>query len=165
MRKRESGFTMLEILVVGGIIAIITAIAIVSYTNALNRARQKRTVNDIRVIAQAWEERASDTHSYAVAGFTFPSAGAITHASLVAALSPTYLREISPVDGWRRPLQFAVEPGHAGSPAGSYAIRSAGRDGLFDATYASGSVTTDPDCDIVWSGGQFVVVPDVVQEQ
>jgi len=161
MRKREAGFSVLEVLVVGGIIAIIAAIAIINYTNALNRAKQKRTVNDIRVIAQAWEARAADTQSYLVAGFTFPADSMITHATLTSALRPTYLRDIPRVDGWTRPLQFAVEPG-TGSAPGTYAIRSAGRDGIFDDTTAPG-VTTDPDCDIVWSGGSFVAYPDVVQ--
>lgn len=155
---------MLEVLVVGGIIAIITAIAIVSYTNAINRARQKRTVNDIRVIAQAWEARASDTQSYAIAGYSFPVDAAITHAALVTALRPTYLRDIPNVDGWRRPLQFAVQAG-SGSSAGTYAIRSAGRDGAFEATYTATGPTTDPDCDIVFANGTFVAYPDVVQTQ
>ncbi|HYR27720.1 MAG TPA: hypothetical protein VEU30_04605 [Thermoanaerobaculia bacterium] len=161
MRKREAGFSVLEVLVVGGIVAIIAAIAIVSYTNALHRAKQKRTVNDIRVIAQAWEARAADTQSYMVAGFTFPADSMVAHATLTSALRPTYLRDIPRVDGWLRPLQFAVEPG-SGSALGTYAIRSAGRDGLFEGTTPTG-VTTDPDCDIVWSGGQFVSYPDVVQ--
>jgi type II secretory pathway pseudopilin PulG len=164
MPKREAGFTVLEVLVVGGIIGIITAIAIVSYTNAINRARQKRTVNDIRVIAQAWEARASDTQTYQVAGYTFPVSNGITHETLVSALRPTYLRDIPSVDGWRRPLQFSVQPGTGSSP-GEYAIRSAGRDGRFDAAYADSGPTTDPDCDIVWANGSFVSYPDVVQGQ
>ena len=163
MRKREAGFSVLELLIIGGIIAILTAIAIVGYTNAINRARQKKTVNDIRVIAQAWEQRASDTQSYQVAGFTFPTSGALSHGTIVAALSPTYLREIPSVDGWRRPLQFGFEPGEPGS-AGSYAIRSAGRDGAFETAYTP-LVTNDPDCDIVWANGNFVVYPDVMQGQ
>jgi hypothetical protein len=65
------------------------------------------------------------------------------------------------VDGWKRPLQFGYEPA-TGTAAGSYAIRSAGRDGVFEATYTPG-VTEDPDSDIVWSDGQFVVYPDVRQ--
>ena len=162
MRRREQGFTVIELLVVGAIIAIIGAIAIYSYMNALNRAKQKRTMNDIRVIATAWEARASDTNTYDVAGaaFTFPTEP-ITHDQLTTALRPTYLREIPRMDGWVRPLQFAVQPGVPGSPGG-YAIRSAGRDGIFGTEYEA-SVTNDPDCDIVWANGGFLVYPDVVQ--
>lgn len=161
MSKYQKGFSVIELLVVGGVIAIITAIAIVGYTNALNRAKQKRTVADIRTVAQAWEARASDTQSYAVAGYSFPASGMITADALTNALRPTYLRDVPTSDGWLRPLQFAVEPGTAGAP-GTYAIRSAGRDGRYDGSYVAG-ITTDPDCDIVFSGGQFVVYPDVAQ--
>lgn len=160
MRRREGGFSVLELLIIGAIVAILSAIAIISYMNATNRARQKRTMNDIRVIAQAWEQRASDTHTYQVSGFTFP-ATAVPGETLRGALSPTYLRDFPAVDGWQRPLQFGLEAG-TGATAGSYAIRSAGRDGLFDTTVTPG-LTTDPDCDIIWSDGQFISYPDVVQ--
>ena len=160
MRKRQAGFSILELLIVGAIIAVIAAIAIVNYMNALNRGKQKRTVNDIRILAQAWEARAADTSSYAVAGYTFPGT-AVPYSALVTALRPTYLRDIPQVDGWLRPLQFGYEPGAAGTPGG-YAIRSAGRDGIFESSYTSGA-TTDPDCDIVWGDGSFISYPDIVQ--
>ena len=159
MRKREAGFSVVELLIIGGIIATLAAISIYSYFNALNRAKQKRTVNDIRQIAQAWEARAADTNSYDVAGFTFPVT--IPHSSLTNALRPTYMREIPAFDGWNRALQFGYEPGAPGS-AGVYAIRSAGRDGIFESAYVDGT-TNDPDCDIVWSNGTFVMVPDTIQ--
>lgn len=162
MRRRQTGFSILELLIIGAIIAILAAIAIVNYMNSINRARQKRTVNDMRVIAQAWEARATDTHSYAVAGYTFPT-GSVAYDTLVAALRPTYLREIPRVDGWLRPLEFAITPEVGGSNDGGYAIRSAGRDGTFEASYVSG-LTTDFDCDIVWADGAFISYPDVRQD-
>src|SRR6185436_9506755 len=72
-RKRARGFTLLELMVVVAIIAILAAIAIVNYRAALNRAKQKRTVADMRNIAVAWEARASELARYNAAGFTFPS--------------------------------------------------------------------------------------------
>lgn len=161
MRRRQAGFSLLELLIIGAIIAIIAAIAIVNYMNAINRARQKRTMNDIRVIAQAWEARASDMQSYVISGYTFPSA-AVEHEALATALRPTYLRQVPRVDGWLRDLQFAVTPAIAGSSEGGYAIRSSGRDGLFDASYVNG-ITNDFDCDIVWANGTFVLYPEVRQ--
>lgn len=157
-RKRQRGFTLLEILVVVAIIAILSLIAIFNYIAALNRARQKKTVADMRTIATAWEARASDTGNYAAAGFTFPS-NALTYEQLRTILVPTYAQTIPRIDGWNRPLQFANE----GTPPTTYGIRSAGRDGVFDtAPYVQGA-TNDPDCDIVYSGGSFIVYPDVVQ--
>ena len=162
MRRRQSGFSVLELLIIGAIIAILVAIGIVNYMNAINRARQKKTVNDIRVIAHAWEARATDTQSYMLSGYTFPGTGAVTHEALVTALRPTYLRDIPRLDGWNRAMQFAVTPEVSGSDAGGYAIRSAGRDGTFDETYVNG-ITSDFDCDIVWANGSFISYPDVTQ--
>jgi type II secretory pathway pseudopilin PulG len=163
MRKRQAGFSVLELLIIGAIIAILCAIGIVNYMNAINRARQKRTVNDIRVIAQAWEARATDTQTYMLSGYTFPSGSPITYDALVAALRPTYLRDVPRLDGWNRALQFAVTPDTPGpEDTGGYAIRSAGRDGTYEASYPGG-VTSDFDCDIVWANGNFVSYPDVSQ--
>jgi general secretion pathway protein G len=156
-RKRAGGFTLLELLVVVAIIGILAALAIINYVAALNRAKQKRTVADIRTIAMAWEARATDRGNYSAAGFTFP-ATSVSHATLATLLMPTYAQTLPRVDGWNRPLQFGTE----GSPAGVYGVRSAGRDGIFETSYVQGA-TTDPDCDIVYSGGSFVVYPDVVQ--
>ncbi len=161
MRRRQRGFSILELLIIGAIIAIIAAIAVINYMNSITRARQKKTVNDIRVIAQAWEARATDMHSYAIAGYTFPTGAAVGYDALVAALRPTYLRDIPRVDGWLRPLEFAATPDTPGVESG-YAIRSAGRDGNFDASYTS-AMTHDFDCDIVWANGGFVSYPDVQQ--
>lgn len=162
MRRRQAGFSILELLIIGAIIAILCAIGIVNYMNAINRARQKRTVNDIRIIAHAWEARATDTQSYMVSGYSFPAGSTITHAALVTALRPTYLRDIPSIDGWLRPFEFAVTPEVTGSNNGGYAIRSPGRDGTFDSTYVNG-ISSDFDCDIVWANGAFIIYPDVTQ--
>lgn len=162
-RSREKGLSMLELLMVMAIIAVLAAIAIANYLGALNRAKQKRTVADIRTIALAWESRASETHSYLTAGYTFPGGNLVTYTSLQTALVPAYAKTLPQYDGWGRPLQFAAVGDESGR--GTYSIRSAGRDGTFDATtYAYGS-TNDPDCDIVFSEGNFVSYPDTIQSQ
>jgi general secretion pathway protein G len=157
-RRRESGFTLLEILVVVGIIGIIAAIAVASYFIAIDRARQKRTVNDMRTLAAAWEARATDMHSYASGGYTFPDTP-MTSDALVAKLAPTYLREIPMYDGWNRAYDFAVT-----ADAKAYAIRSRGRDGAIDGgtEYTPGE-TPNPDCDIIYADGGFVTYPSVAQ--
>ena len=73
-RGRNSGFTLIELLVVVAIIAIISAIAIMNYLSSIERARQKRTMADIRAIAQAWEGSNSERGTYSAAGLTFPTA-------------------------------------------------------------------------------------------
>jgi type II secretion system protein G len=156
-RRNASGFTLLELLVVMAIIAIIAAIAVMSYVMAINRARQKRTVSDMRTIAAAWEARATDTHSYAAAGYSFP-ATPVTASTLQKMLSPTYLREIPRFDGWSRPYDVAVSP-----DAKAYGIRSRGRDGVLEAGPITPGETSDADCDIIYADGSFVTYPAVAQ--
>ena len=158
-RNRQKGMTMIELLIVMGIIAIVAAMATANYFVGLTRAKQKRTVADIRSIAVAWEARAVDVHTYQPAGYTFPTA--ITYQNLYSALVPTYTRQLPQFDGWKRPLQFAWEASPDGGP-GTYAIRSAGRDGEFQESVEQ-VITNDPDCDIVFADGNFVQYPDTVQ--
>lgn len=158
-RLRNSGFTLVELLVVVAIIGILSAIASVSFLTAIDRARQKRSMADIRTIASAWETRASDTQSYLVAGFTFPSAPA-TYDDLYTALCPTYLRKLPRYDGWGRPLEFG-----AGPDPKLFGIRSAGRDGLYEGDTYIAAETANPDCDIVYGSGSFVRYPAVAQER
>ena len=156
-RRNASGFTLLELLVVIAIIAILAAIAVMSYVMAINRAREKRTVNDMRTIASAWEARATDTHSYAAAGYSFP-ATPISASTLQKMLSPTYLRDIPRFDGWSHPYDFAVAP-----DAKEYGIRSRGRDGVLDTGTITPGETADADCDIIYANGSFVTYPAVAQ--
>ncbi|HSP15664.1 MAG TPA: prepilin-type N-terminal cleavage/methylation domain-containing protein [Thermoanaerobaculia bacterium] len=158
MRSRRSGFTLLEVLVVVAIIGLLSAIAIMRYQTALLRARQKRTMADMRAIALAWEARAIDVKRYNAAGFTVPAYPA-TSKDIGALLSPTYIRIMPERDGWEFPFAFNTDE-KIGDPAAAdqYCIRSAGRDHQFSASYTPGP-TDDPDGDIVYSGGTFIVYP------
>jgi type II secretion system protein G len=159
-RRKSFGFTMLEILVVVAIIGILSVIAIWNYYLSVQKARQKRTVSDIKTIATAWESRATETHAYnaaAATAFSWPSES-LTPADLSLMLSPTYVRTMPFQDGWGRPFDYALNEPVGGSRAVTYAIRSRGRDGAVDADY-NDPEPKDFDCDIVYSDGAFIVYP------
>lgn len=155
-QRRHAGFTLVELLVVVAIIAVIATIAINNYMNAVARARQKRTMADMRTIAQAWEARAAETRVYTAAGFTFPTS--VTYDTVRDALTPTYARTVPKVDGWGRPFEF-------GATGNVYAIRSSGRDGTYEGTNYTTGATDSPDCDIVYSAGNFVRWPEQTQKE
>jgi len=156
-RESGRGFTIIELLVVVAIIGILAAIAIMNYFNGLQRARQKRTMTDIRTIAQAWESKGAESHGYNCAGFAFPAVP-VSYSQLNSLVSPTYTKSLPRIDAWGRDLTFALDQPLGGPSASTYAIRSAGSDGKYDSTYDPGP-TFDFDCDIVYANGAFVSYP------
>ena len=140
------------------IIGILSAIAIPNLINALQRAKQKRTMVSIRNLATAWEARASDTSKYNAAGIAGASVP-VPLADLAGELEPTYMKVVPRKDGWERDLtcyaEFALGDTEV---AQRYAITSPGRDGVYDTNYTPGLFTSF-DCDIIFANGQFVTFP------
>jgi type II secretion system protein G len=162
--RRKHGFTIIELLVALAIVGILVAIAVWNYHASIQRARQKRTMADMRSIATAWEGRATDVKSYnaAAAGFTMPAAP-ISFGEMNTLLVPTYIKVLPRIDGWGHPFDFAADQAVGSvTVADLYSLRSPGRDGVYATSYVLGG-TTDFDCDIVYSGGSFVVYPEGLQ--
>jgi general secretion pathway protein G len=159
MRNRlEKGFTLIELLVVIAIIGILAAIAIPNLLNALQRARQKRTMADIRTLATAIETYNADNSTYPTAACPNtvpPTTGALDSGSFTV-LKPTYIQPPF-TDGWRNPLHYGVDQQNF-----EYNISSFGRDGVADGAVSSlpCGTTTDFNNDIIYSNGSFVQYPD-----
>ena len=186
-RRGQKGFTLIELLIVVAIIGIIAAILIPNLLDALQKAKQKATVGDIRNIGTAWMSWVTDQMSAAAAGqstqiFNWGSFGStITHSQLATLLEvPSdpnffYIQELPRNDGWGNALEYrgAFDPTDSTTftqllqNARVVAIRSLGRDGASDTTtYTPGTfIGTDYDQDIVWSDGYFVRTPGGVNAQ
>ena len=168
LKNRQRGFTLIELLIVVAIIGIIAALLIPNFLDALQKAKQKRTVGDMRNAGTAKMSWLTDAASAAAAGqatdFDFSSyagTGWVEDAAVIEGLlRPRYLQVLTRNDGWAHSFEYKL---NTGEPLAErvMAIRSRGRDDVADgATYTGGPfASTEYDNDIVWADGFFVQWP------
>jgi type II secretion system protein G len=160
--RRNFGFTLIELLVTVAILGILVAIAVVNYRNAIDRARQRRSMSDMRGIASAMEAYAADFDRYPPsAGLTLPDGLDLPTQSLLLArpyIQPTYLLHLPVADGWNSWFLYATT-----TSSSDFALRSAGLGGE-PQTAPAGGPTTDFRDDIILVNGQFVQWPDGAQK-
>lgn len=173
-RNRQKGFTLIELLIVVAIIGIIAAILIPNLLDALQKAKQKRTVADIRNTGSAWMSWLTDQVGAASAGaakvYNATSFDVLDYATLFSYLRPSdtffYMQEVPQIDGWGHEYEFAlnediVSPtvvilqstGQGGEQAG-------GSGGINREWSVEPFIATDYDQDIVWADGYFVRYPE-----
>jgi prepilin-type N-terminal cleavage/methylation domain-containing protein len=162
--RRATGFTLIELLIVVAIIGIIAAILIPNLIDALQKAKQKRTMADMKLLGTSWFAWLTDRYGAAAAGqsrlnLEWGAFTTKTYDELVNDLVPQYTATIPRLDGWKKDFEFGISDDlESPIPVG---IRSAGSDSTFAGdTYEIGPfVATDYMQDIVWAGGFFIRWP------
>ncbi len=147
LKKRNRGFSLIELLIVVAIIGIIAAIAIPNLLNAIQRAKQKRTMADMRSIGEAIETYQVDMNIY-------PQSDTISQLRTVLE-QDQYMKKVPTLDGWGTELKY--EKGTQ-----NYTLQSFGKDKIENDC-------TGPqqrfDADIIFSSGQFTCWPEGVQKE
>ena len=146
--QRQQGFTLVELLVVVAVLGIVSAIAMASLGNALDKGKQKRSMADLRSIAEA-------TEAYHIDQGTYPK-GVPDWATLETFVSPFFIKAPPTSDGWNHIWTVAIDGAGA-----SYTLVSLGKDGTPSSW--TGGMTGSFNCDIVFSNGQFFQWPQGTQ--
>jgi type IV pilus assembly protein PilA len=166
--KRQKGFTLIELLIVVAIIGIIAALLIPNFLDALQKAKQKRTVADTRNTGTAMFSWLTDQVSAAAAGAVVTTVDMASYsttpqANLLTALVPQYTQSVEILDGWKNNYNYYM---NYTNPLAKQvmAILSSGRSGIVE----TGPFTvtafdpTDYDRNIIWADGFFVRWPQKV---
>ncbi len=95
-RTKSGGFTLLEVLVSATIIAVLTAIGIVSYSSVNKRSRDVKRKSDLEQIRAALEMYRSDNSQYPDAGSESVTSAQDLSATLVSTYIPTIPSDPSP---------------------------------------------------------------------
>lgn len=142
--RPASGFTLVEVLIVAAIIGILVAIAVPGLHSAVNKARQRASMSDIRTIANS-------LHMYSMDARVFP--GTMSMAQLEPILVPFVTHTFPSTDGWSNDFNYESDG------SSNYTIESYGADGLPGADI---SIATrfDFNRDIVFTNGVFSASPD-----
>jgi type II secretion system protein G len=169
-RPRQKGFTLIELLIVIAIIGIIASMLVPNLLDAMHKAKQKRTMANIKVVGGAMFSWLTDESAAAAAGQEVTTidlgdyGSTVTPDELLKVLSPTYLQLVPERDGWQNPMRYHLRLEDP-SARQVMAIASPGRNGEFEAGpyVAGGFDPTDYERDIVWADGFFVRWPQTQQ--
>jgi len=134
----ESGFSLIELLIVVGVIGIIAAIAVPMLMNAIDRSKQRRTMGDMHSMVTANGTYKVDNQEYAPA--------------LADLVGNEYLQVLVNDDAWGNPFEYSTNDD-------TYTLTSRGRDGAAGPAPPVPWVNDPFEPDIIIVDGVFTQAP------
>ncbi len=169
---RQHGFSIVELVLVILIIGLIASILIPNLINALHKAKQTRTMAELRLIGGAWMSWLTDQAGAASAGaqqtYEVSTFQALSYPEIYSHLHPSdtffYMQEVPSRDAWGSQLTFYRNTD--GLTDSQLLLCAAARDGNYDTCDGANDIpigpflATDYDQDIVWADGFLLRWPD-----
>jgi len=150
IRIKQKGFTLVELLVVVGIIGILSTIATISFNSAQAKARDAKRVTDIKTVQAGLEYYSNEVGGYPASlatGMALGTAGSLSTGGGFAAI-PSGNIHINPVPGQPIPPDGTCAAGGAAPNGTTFATITAGagntywyRSANIDGSYCIGSGT------------------------
>lgn len=172
-RGRQHGFSVIELLLVVLIIGLIASIMIPNLIDAIHKAKQRRTMGELRLIGTAWMSWLTDQAGASSAGaqqfYRVNGFVALTYEQIYGYLHPSdtffYMQDVPERDPWGSQLTFYQNT----SPLtdNQLLLCAAARDNVYDTCKEGEDIpigpflATDFDQDIVWADGFLVRWPDI----
>ena len=148
MRRKNKGFSLIELMIVVAIIAILAMIMTPNLLTAIQKAKLKATMEDMRNIGMSVDSYMTDWGK-AVTTDNF--------GELKAYVFPFYTKKFADNDQWANPYDYV-------GVGDDYSVGSGGKDGSYtDPTegelYDPPTSTPDFNRDICYSNGSFTYAP------
>ena len=144
-RRREAGFSLIELLITLVVIGILAAIAIPAMRFAIDRSKQRTTMSDMRSLGASISRYYIDNSGY-------PD-NSLTPTELLVSLEPYGGERMQPVDRWNHDYEYHTDG------TSYYSVISRGRDGI-DGGDSDFENRNDFKLDIVYVSGGFVASPE-----
>lgn len=172
-RHRQRGFSIIELLIVLLIIGIIASILIPNLLDAVHKAKQRRTMGELRLIGTAWMNWLTDNNGAASAGanqtFSVGTFVEHTYPQIFGYLHPTdtffYMQAVPEFDPWGSQLKYYMNTSLQSES--QLLLCSLARDGVPDQCDGTSDIligpfiATDFDQDIIWADGFLLRWPDI----